>query len=82
MDAAQCLREALKFYDDEDNDLPPRNALFHEASRRRFWDHPEEFSRQRLLNALSRLPNPVPGGATPAEARPAGVARWFCEPSP
>lgn len=81
MDAAQCLHEALKFYEDADNDLPPPRALFHDASRRRFRDHPEEFSRQRLINTLSKLPNPTAGGVSSGEAGPVGVARWFCETS-
>jgi len=81
MDAAQCLHEALKFYEDADNDLPPQGALFHDTSRRRFRDHPEEFSRQRLINTLSKLPIPTAGGVSSAAAGPVGVARWFCEAS-
>jgi len=80
IDVGQCLNEALKFYDDEDNDLPPPGALFHDASRRRFRDHPEEFSRRRLLDARSRLPV-----ATESEGAAAGcwgIARWFTEMTP
>lgn len=55
LEAAQCLEEALKFYDD-DNDLPPAEALFHDASRRRLQEHPEQFSRQRLLELRAKLP--------------------------
>jgi len=55
LEAAQCLDEALKFYD-ADNDLPTQDAFFHDGSRERFRDHPEQFSRQRLLHLRSKLP--------------------------
>ncbi len=55
LEAAQCLDEALKFYE-EDNDLPTKDAFFHDGSRERFRDHPEQFSRQRLLHLRSKLP--------------------------
>jgi hypothetical protein len=54
--AAQCLREALKFYDDPDNDLPPGDAVFTESSRRRLREAPQQFSRERILGDLGRLP--------------------------
>jgi hypothetical protein len=57
LEAAQCLEEALKFYDDLDNDLPPPEAFFTEASRERFKTHPEQFSRRRLVELRSKLPN-------------------------
>jgi hypothetical protein len=57
LEAAQCLEEALKFYDDVDNDLPSTEALFTEASRQRFRDHPEQFSRRRLIELRSKLPS-------------------------
>jgi len=56
LQAAQCLAEALKFYDDPDNDLPPSEALFCESSRERFRSHPQQFSRRRLLHERSKLP--------------------------
>ncbi|UCF34677.1 MAG: hypothetical protein JSV78_05105 [Phycisphaerales bacterium] len=56
IEAAMCLEEALKFYD-EDNDLPPSEALFHENSRNRLRDYPEQFSRQRLINLRRKLPS-------------------------
>ena len=59
LEAAQCLDEALKFYE-EDNDLPPNDAFFHAGSRDRFRDHPQHFSRQRLLHLRSKLPTPWP----------------------
>lgn len=55
IEAAQCLEEALKFYE-EDNDLPGPDAFFHHASRRRFQEHPQQFSRQRLVNQRAKLP--------------------------
>ena len=57
LEAAQCLEEALKFYDDLDNDLPPPEALFNDASRERFQSHPEQFSKRRLIELRSRLPS-------------------------
>lgn len=55
LEAAECLDEALKFFE-EDNDLPTKDAFFHDGSRERFRDHPEQFSRQRLLHLRSKLP--------------------------
>jgi len=57
MQAASCLNEALRFYDEE-NDLPPENAFFTDDSRARFRQHPQLFSRQRLLNLRAQLPTP------------------------
>jgi len=57
LEAAQCLEEALKFYDDLDNDLPPPEAFFTDASRERFKTHPEQFSKQRLIELRSKLPS-------------------------
>lgn len=59
LEAAQCLDEALKFYE-EDNDLPTKDAFFLDGSRERFRDHPEQFSRQRLLDLRSKLPTRWP----------------------
>ncbi len=57
LEAAQCLDEALKFYEDDENALPPPEAFFHEASRRRFHDNPEHFARQRLVGLRAKLPS-------------------------
>lgn len=57
LEAAQCLDEAIKFYDDPANDLPPAEALFHESTRQRFTSNPEQFSRQRLLEMRGKLPS-------------------------
>lgn len=67
--AAQCLDEAVKFYDDPENDLPPPEAFFADASRDRLRDSPEQFSRQRLIELRAKLPNPakMPDGHEPKE---------------
>ena len=57
LEAAQCLEEALRFYDDEENDLPGDEAFFSDASRLVFHRRPEQFSRQRLMNLRSKLPS-------------------------
>ncbi len=57
IEAAQCLEEALKFYDDLDNDLPPPEALFADVSRERFRDAPEQFSKRRLIDLRAKLPS-------------------------
>ncbi len=58
--AARCLEEALKFYDEDGNDLPPSEGFFQEATRRRFRQNPERFSRRRLLDLRADLPKPPP----------------------
>ncbi len=57
MQAVLCLDEALKFYDDPDNDLPPPEALFCETSLARFRESPEQFSKQRLVSMRAKLPH-------------------------
>ena len=54
-EAAQCLEEALKFYE-PDNDLPPETALFSEAARRRHREHPQQLARSRLIDLRAKLP--------------------------
>ena len=58
IECAQCLDEALKFYD-PDNELPPQSAFFSDASRRRFREHPQQFARSRWLHERSKLPSVV-----------------------
>jgi len=53
-EAAQCLEEALKFY--ADDDLPPPDAIFCDVTLRRRRDHPEQFSKQHLLDLRAKLP--------------------------
>lgn len=55
IEAGQCLDEALKFYDDE-NDLPPREGFFTEEGYRRFLEQPELYTRQRLVEMRGRFP--------------------------
>jgi hypothetical protein len=55
VEAGQCVDEALKFYD-EDNDLPPREAFFSEQGFRQFLDRPELFTRQRLIELRGQFP--------------------------
>ena len=55
--AAACLDEALKFYDDPENDLPPSESVFCDATAERIRQAPEQFSRQRLLALRSKLPH-------------------------
>ena len=53
--AALCLAEALKFYRDEE-ERPPENAFFTDASLAFFRGHPANFARQRLCDLRSKLP--------------------------
>ncbi|MBN2563166.1 MAG: hypothetical protein JXQ75_19765 [Phycisphaerae bacterium] len=55
-EAAQCLDEALKFYD-ADNELPAEDAFFSEESRRRFRDHPQRFIRSEWRQRRLMLPD-------------------------
>lgn len=55
-EAAQCLEEALKFYE-PGNDLPPPSAFRHETSKKRLRDHPALFARPRLLEMRTKLPS-------------------------
>jgi hypothetical protein len=57
LEGAQCLDEALKFYDDEENSLPPPEAFFAETTRSRFNENPELFAKQRLINLRAKLPS-------------------------
>jgi len=56
IEAAMCLEEALKFYKDEESDLPTDDAFFVESSRDHYRKNPEHFSRQRLLALRAKLP--------------------------
>jgi hypothetical protein len=53
--AALCLAEALKFYT-ADDELPPEEAFFSEATKRIYREHPENFARQRLRDMQAKLP--------------------------
>lgn len=74
LEAAQCLDEALKFYQD-DNDLPPRDAFFSDTSRERLERNPEQFSRQRLINLRAKLP--TCDAMRAAIAAPPAKKKWW-----
>jgi len=54
-EAAQCLDEALKFFDGE-SEQPGPEAFFSDESRRRFEEHPEQLLRSRLIDLRNKLP--------------------------
>ena len=58
VEAGLCVDEALKFYDDRNNDLPPPGAFFNDVSRALFRQQPERFARQRVLALRLDLPAP------------------------
>jgi hypothetical protein len=55
-EATLCLEEALKFYP-ADSELPNPNAFFNENSQKRFKEHPEQFTRERLHQMRQKLPS-------------------------
>jgi endogenous inhibitor of DNA gyrase (YacG/DUF329 family) len=57
LQAGLCYDEALKFYDDPDNELPPVESFFTDASRTRFRSSPQQFARSRLIGERAKLPN-------------------------
>ncbi|MBU0717494.1 MAG: hypothetical protein KJ749_04530 [Planctomycetes bacterium] len=75
--AVKCLDEALKFYDEVDNDLPPLEAFFNEGSRRRFQDHPDRFSKKRLIDWRSTLPSPTSALSPSLPVEPKPKNRWW-----
>lgn len=56
--AALCLAEALKFYEDDD-ELPPESSFFSDTTRDAFHMHPQNFARQLLMDMQAKLP-PTP----------------------
>ncbi len=63
--ASFCLEEALKFFDDPDNDLPPAESFFTETSRSRFLQTPHLFARQRILALHAQRPAPTQSELSP-----------------
>lgn len=61
LQAAECLDESLKFFDDPENDLPPVSAFFDQTSLLRFRENPQQFSRARILGLRRSLPNTYRG---------------------
>lgn len=53
--AAQCIDEALKFFS-AGEELPDSTAFFTGPSCERFRQHPEQFTRSRLLDLRAKLP--------------------------
>ena len=53
--AAQCLEEALRFFP-ADSEVPVETAFFSEKSRETFRNHPQRFTRERVLALRARLP--------------------------
>ncbi len=68
LEAAQCLEEAIKFYDD--NELPPDEAVFCDSTRTRLREHPEQFARQRLVDMRAKLPALSRDTGSPQRKRP------------
>ena len=77
LEAAQCLEEALKFYNDMDNALPPPEAFFHEASRRRFQENPHYFSKPRLIDLRAKLPTTSVMRSRISSGEKSGKKRWW-----
>jgi len=77
-EAAQCLEEALKFYED-DNDLPPEVAFFSEESRRRHREHPQRLARSRLIDLRAKLPtlDAMEKQLARTRGRKAGKGGWW-----
>jgi hypothetical protein len=79
-EAAQCLDEALKFYE-PDQDMPPRSAFLSDESFERSRQQPAGFARSRLMEYRDRLP--ATGtmrariGRDARSPRGGGWRRWF-----
>jgi hypothetical protein len=74
--AGLCLDEALKFYE-EDNDLPPPEAFFRDASRKQFQDRPEMFAVQRLIDLRTALPASATGLVRRSDAETKSRQPWW-----
>jgi hypothetical protein len=72
-EAAQCLDEALKFYD-ADNELPDEDAFLTQASRRRFSDQPQHFAQSKWRQRRLVLPETE---AMTKLAKSAPTRRWW-----
>lgn len=77
IEAGQCLAEALRFYPD-DSDIPPPTAFFSAESLERFREHPEIFTRQRLIEWAGALPSSsVHPPAAVLRSRPVSTMWWL-----
>jgi len=72
--AGECLDEALKFYTEATEDLPPTSAFFTESSRKAFAEHPEKFLRLRLQDMRRKFPKHPPG---PRGKDRGGKRKWW-----
>ena len=77
IEAAQCLEEALRFYDEPGNDLPSEGAFFNDESLKRFRENPQEFSKQRLIELRSRLPVRSASRPSVSSSEPPTKTRWW-----
>ncbi len=73
LEAAQCLDEALKFYDFND-EFPREDAFFTEYGRARFRDHPQQFARSVWQERRLKLPKPAGSSAGQGNR---GERRWW-----
>ena len=71
--AGLCLAEALKFYE-PDNELPPGSAFFSAHAREQARRQPGFFTREKLLNLQSRVPNLR---VSPAGEKPVLPSKWW-----
>jgi hypothetical protein len=67
-EAAQCLDEAMKFYESQ-NELPAESAFFTEASRKRFREQPAYFASSAWRERRLKLPD-VRSRTTPDVQKP------------
>ncbi len=75
-EAAQCLEEAIRFYGSED-ELPPEEAIFTEATRGRRRERPELFSKRRLLEMRAKLPKTAAMRSQLDESESSSPRKWW-----
>jgi len=77
IEAGQCVAEALKLFE-PDNDVPPDSAFFSAESLERFRAHPDRFARQRLIALANGLPTSMVQPPAPISLnRPPGTKWWM-----
>src|SRR5262249_22050944 len=67
-EAAQCLDEAMKFYEPEE-ELPSATAFFNDESRQRFRDHPQQFAKSKWRQRRMMLPDMTARTTSPKPVR-------------
>lgn len=75
IEAAACLDEALKFYD-ENNEMPPPAAFFTDVGKAALRDHPQKFARSKWIDRRMTLPKADTVTRGTAESRPRR-RRWW-----